>query len=193
MTHAWEVESNGLWGSAFYAVVCARLSSCVCVCMSMWGGQYLKGQTFYFSSQRSQAPAGSVTFSLWWGRNIRVEGHDSTWQIGKWGGRREKEKWGNRSEKEGGKMRTQKERKMRRYTLGRQVDPLWVTSPNNAPPSNSPFSCELNRLTPDDVSDPTTQSLVNFATSGGRGTKHPTHGTWIKLTFHNQTVTIFFL
>lgn len=166
---------------------------CLCVRV-MWGGQYLKGQTFYFSSQRSQASAGSVTFSLWWGRNIRVEGHDCRWfymASRKVGGGGRRKNGGNRSGKEGGKMRTQEERKTRRCTLGRQVDPLWVTSSNDCPPSNSPFSCELNRLTPDDVSDPMTQSLVNFATSGGRGTKHPTHGTWIKLTFHNQTVTFF--
>lgn len=63
------------WVSSFYAVACAPLCSCVCVYIR-GGEQYLKGQTFYFSrSQKSQAGAGSVTFSLWWGRNITVEGN----------------------------------------------------------------------------------------------------------------------
>lgn len=63
------------WVSSFYAVACALLCSCVCVYIR-GGEQYLKGQTFYFSrSQKSQAGAGSVTFSLWWGRNITVEGN----------------------------------------------------------------------------------------------------------------------
>lgn len=65
MIHAWEVESNGLWASPFYAVACALLCSCVCVCVHVWREQYLKGQAFYFSrSQKSQAGAGSVNFSL---------------------------------------------------------------------------------------------------------------------------------
>lgn len=40
------------------------------------------------------------------------------------GGEERKKSGGKRSGKEGGEMRTQKERKTRRYTLGRQVDPL---------------------------------------------------------------------
>lgn len=41
---------------------CVHLFVCEHPCA---GGQYLKGQTFYFSPfQRSQAVAGSVTFSL---------------------------------------------------------------------------------------------------------------------------------